>query len=53
MIEASHDVLGRYELHCEERRRPFSSPKTNLTSNVLWGVPNRSPFREGLYQRRG
>ena len=43
MIEASHDVLGRYELHCENADALlFTENESNLER--LWGVPNRSPF---------
>jgi len=43
MIEASHDVLGRYELHCENADALlFTENESNVER--LWGVPNRSPF---------
>ena len=43
MIEASHDELGRYELHCENADALlFTENESNLER--LWGVPNRSPF---------
>ena len=43
MIEASHDGLGRYELHCENADALlFTENESNLER--LWGVPNRSPF---------
>jgi hypothetical protein len=42
-IEASHDVLGRYELHCENADELlFTENESNLER--LWGVPNRCPF---------
>src|SRR5205807_5344534 len=42
MIETSHDVLGRYELHCENAEEfLFTENESNLER--LWGVPNRSP----------
>ena len=43
MVEASHDGLGRYELHCENADALlFTENESNLER--LWGVPNRSPF---------
>ena len=43
MVEASHDGLGRYELHCENADAIlFTENESNLER--LWGVPNRSPF---------
>jgi len=43
MVEASHDVLGRYELDCENADALlFTENESNLER--LWGVPNRSPF---------
>jgi len=43
MVEASHDALGRYELHCENADALlFAENESNLER--LWGVPNRSPF---------
>src|SRR4029077_14134392 len=43
MIEASHDVLGPYQLHCENADALlFTENESNLER--LWGVPNRSPF---------
>jgi hypothetical protein len=43
MIEASHDALGRYELHCENADALlFTENESNVER--LWGVPNRSPF---------
>src|SRR6476620_7660187 len=43
MVEASHDGLGRYELHCENADALlFTDNESNLER--LWGVPNRSPF---------
>jgi mannosylglycerate hydrolase MGH1-like protein len=42
-IEASHGVLGRYQLHCENADALlFTENESNLER--LWGVPNRSPF---------
>jgi hypothetical protein len=43
IIEASHDLLGRYELHCENADELlFTENESNLER--LWGVPNRYPF---------
>jgi Glycosyl hydrolase family 63 C-terminal domain len=43
MIEASHEVLGRYELHCENADQLlFTENESNFER--LWGVPNRCPF---------
>jgi hypothetical protein len=43
MIEASHWVFGRYELHCENAEQfLFTENESNLER--LWGVPNRNPF---------
>jgi len=43
MVEASHDGLGRYELHCENADALlFTENESNLER--LWGVPNRNPF---------
>jgi hypothetical protein len=43
MVEASHDGLGRYELHCENADALlFTENESNLER--LWGLPNRSPF---------
>jgi Glycosyl hydrolase family 63 C-terminal domain len=43
IIEASHDELGRYQLHCENADALlFTENESNLER--LWGVPNRSPF---------
>jgi len=43
MVEARHNVLGRYELHCENADALlFAENESNLER--LWGVPNRSPF---------
>ena len=43
MVEASHDGLGRCELHCENADALlFTENESNLER--LWGVPNRSPF---------
>jgi hypothetical protein len=43
MVEASHDGLGRYELHCENADALLlTENESNLER--LWGVPNRSPF---------
>src|SRR5947207_1682449 len=43
MIEASHDVLGRYELRCENANALlFTENESNVER--LWGVQNRSPF---------
>ncbi|HEX5316755.1 MAG TPA: glucosidase, partial [Candidatus Kapabacteria bacterium] len=43
MVEASHDGLGRYELHCENADALlFTENESNLER--FWGVPNRSPF---------
>ena len=43
MIEASHDGLGGYELHCENADALlFTENESNFER--LWGVPNRSPF---------
>src|SRR5438309_3716176 len=43
MVEARHNVLGRYELHCENADALlFTENESNLER--LWGVPNRSPF---------
>jgi len=43
MIEANHDALGGYELHCENAEELlFTENESNFER--LWGVPNRSPF---------
>src|SRR5207248_2062152 len=43
MVEARHNVLGRYELHCENADALlFAENESNIER--LWGVPNRSPF---------
>jgi len=43
MVEASHDGLGRYELHCENANALlFTENESNVER--LWGVPNRSLF---------
>jgi hypothetical protein len=43
IIEASHDELGRYQLHCENADELlFTENESNLER--LWGVQNRSPF---------
>jgi hypothetical protein len=43
MIEASHGVLGRYQLHCENADALlFTENESNLER--LWGIPNRYPF---------
>src|SRR5207253_2737615 len=43
MIEANHEGLGRYELHCENSQEfLFTENDSNLER--LWGAPNHSPF---------
>src|SRR6266567_555421 len=43
IIEASHEVLGRYELRCDNADDLlFTENESNLER--LWGVPNRCPF---------
>src|SRR5256886_12656322 len=43
IIEASHDVLGRYELHCENADELlFTENESNLER--LWGIPKHCPF---------
>jgi len=43
MIEARHDGLGSFELHCENAEKfLFTENESNLQR--LWGVPNRCPF---------
>ena len=43
MIEANHDALGGYELHCENAEELlFTENESNFER--LWDVPNRSPF---------
>src|SRR5205823_12357214 len=43
IIEASHDVLGRYQFHCEDAET-FLFTENESNFERLWGVPNRSPF---------
>src|SRR2546421_2632748 len=43
LIEATHDALGTYQLHCEPAEKLlFTENESNLTR--LWGVPNPSRF---------
>src|SRR5438270_1158827 len=43
IIEASHDVLGRYQLHCENAEELlFTENESNFER--LWSVPNPCPF---------
>jgi len=43
MIEASHDALGRYQLHCENAET-FLFTENESNFERLWSVPNRCPF---------
>ena len=49
VIEAVHDELGSYQLHCEKADAPGGRCDFLFTENEsnferLWAVPNRSPF---------
>ncbi|MFL6514125.1 MAG: MGH1-like glycoside hydrolase domain-containing protein [Chthoniobacterales bacterium] len=42
IIQADHQVLGRYDLHCQAAGKLlFTENESNLTR--LWGIPNPSP----------
>jgi hypothetical protein len=43
MIEARHDGLGSYELHCENAEQ-FLFTENESNFQRLWGAPNHSPF---------
>src|SRR5439155_15589272 len=43
IIEATHDELGHYQLHCEDSQEIlFTENDSNFER--LWNVPNHSPF---------
>ncbi|MBX3390859.1 MAG: glucosidase [Phycisphaeraceae bacterium] len=56
-LAATHDDLGRYELHFESGGAPSAqTPKLVFTDNVsnaerLWGVPSESRFRKDAFHR--
>src|SRR5438477_5047637 len=43
MVEAKHDELGRYQLHCEDSQE-FLFTENDSNFERLWNVPNHSPF---------
>src|SRR5438067_7931985 len=43
MVEAKHDELGRYQLHCEDSQE-FLFTENDSNFERLWNVTNHSPF---------
>src|SRR5205823_12323415 len=43
MVEAKHDELGRYQLHCEDSEE-FLFTENDSNFERLWGVPNHSRY---------
>ena len=51
VIEASHDTLGEYRLLLRRRATDLLFTENETQRQRLWGVPNRTPIRQGRVSR--